>query len=259
MLLLLLLPMIAATVRGATYDLPPLPFGLSALKPMISKNTLQIHHGKHHAKYVDTLNSLVAGTVLENQPLETIIKESYKSNRAIFNNAAQAWNHSFYWKCMKPKGGGAPDENTHKQLCDKIKASFGSYENFRKQFTEAANTAFGSGWAWLVSDRKGNLSVTKTIGADNPMVAPGKLIPILTCDVWEHAYYLDYANLRPSYVDTFLDKLVNWAFVAENLERAMDSGRNWSWYHYWACSNLILIIRVNENHHFNNCNLLIKR
>lgn len=129
---------------------------------------------------------------------------------------------------MKPKGGGAPDENKNKQLCDKINASFGSYDNFRKQFAEAANTAFGSGWAWLVSDGKGNLSVTKTIGADNPMVAPGKRIPILTCDVWEHAYYLDYANLRPSYVDTFLDKLVDWKFVAENLERALDSGRTWS-------------------------------
>jgi Fe-Mn family superoxide dismutase len=227
--LLILLSILAVAVHGATYDLPPLPFGLSALKPMISKNTLQIHHGKHHAKYVDTLNSLVAGTSLENQPLEFIIKASCKSDKAIFNNAAQAWNHSFYWKCMKPKGGGAPDESKHKQLCDKINASFGSYANFRKQFAEAANTAFGSGWAWLVSDGKGNLSVMKTIGADNPMVASGaKRIPILTCDVWEHAYYLDYANLRPSYVDTFLDKLVNWDFVAENLERALDSGRNWS-------------------------------
>lgn len=130
---------------------------------------------------------------------------------------------------MKPNGGGAPDESKHKQLCDKINTSFGSYANFRKQFAEAANTAFGSGWAWLVSDGKGNLSVMKTIGADNPMVASGtKRIPILTCDVWEHAYYLDYANLRPSYVDTFLEKLVNWEFVAENLDRAMDSGRNWS-------------------------------
>lgn len=129
---------------------------------------------------------------------------------------------------MKPKGGGAPDEHKHKQLCDKITKSFGSYANFRKQFAEAANTAFGSGWAWLVSDGKGNLSVMATIGADNPMVASGKRIPILTCDVWEHAYYLDYANLRPSYVDTFLDKLVNWEFVAENLERSIDSGRNWS-------------------------------
>lgn len=226
--LLILLSILTIAAHGTTYDLPPLPFGISALKPMIGKKTLQIHHGKHHAKYVNTLNTLVAGTSLENQPLEKIIKASYKSKPAIFNNAAQAWNHSFYWKCMKPKGGGAPDEHKHKQLCDKITKSFGSYANFRKQFAEAANTAFGSGWAWLVSDGKGNLSVMATIGADNPMVASGKRIPILTCDVWEHAYYLDYANLRPSYVDTFLDKLVNWEFVAENLERSIDSGRNWS-------------------------------
>lgn len=231
-LLILLLPILAVAAHGssATYELPPLPFGISSLKPIIGKNTLRIHHGKHHAKYVNTLNALVAGTSLENQSLEHIIKASYKSKQsAIFNNAAQAWNHSFYWRCMKPKGGGAPSESECKQLlCDKIDASFGSYANFRKQFAEAANTAFGSGWAWLVSDAKGNLSVMKTIGADNPMVTSGKRIPILTCDVWEHAYYLDYANLRPSYVDAFLDKLVNWEFVEENLERAMDSGRNWS-------------------------------
>lgn len=226
--LLFLSILVVAANAGATYDLPPLPFGTSALKPMIGKKTLQIHHGKHHAKYVNTLNALVAGTSLENQTLEKIIKASYKKMPAIFNNAAQAWNHSFYWKCLTPKGGGIPDENKHtKLLVEKINASFGSYAEFRKQFAEAANTAFGSGWAWLVSDSKGNLSVVKTIGADNPMTSSG-CIPILTCDVWEHAYYLDYANLRPSYVDTFLDKLVNWEFVAENLERAVNSGRNWS-------------------------------
>jgi Fe-Mn family superoxide dismutase len=226
LLLLFLSILVVAANAGATYDLPPLPFGTSALKPMIGKKTLQIHHGKHHAKYVNTLNALVAGTSLENQTLENIIKASYKKKPTIFNNAAQAWNHSFYWKCLTPKGGGVPDENKHtKLLVEKINASFGSYAEFRKQFAEAANTAFGSGWAWLVSDRNGNLSVVKTIGADNPMTSGG--IPILTCDVWEHAYYLDYANLRPSYVDTFLDKLVNWEFVAENLERAVDSGRNW--------------------------------
>jgi Fe-Mn family superoxide dismutase len=220
---------VTANAGGATYDLPPLPFGTSALKPMIGKRTLQIHHGKHHAKYVNTLNALVAGTTLENQTLENIIKTSYKTKKqAIFNNAAQAWNHSFYWKCLKPKGGGIPDDNKHAQLVEKIHASFGSYAEFRKQFADAANTAFGSGWAWLVSDRKGNLSVVKTIGADNPMVTSNGKFPVLTCDVWEHAYYLDYANLRPSYVDTFLDKLVDWEFVADNLERAVDSGRNWS-------------------------------
>lgn len=229
LLLIFLSTLVVAANAGATYDLPPLPFGTSALKPMIGKKTLEIHHGKHHAKYVNTLNALVAGTSLENQTLEKIIKASYKKKPTIFNNAAQAWNHSFYWKCLTPKGGGVPDEKKHtKLLVEKINASFGSYDEFRKKFAEAANTAFGSGWAWLVSDRKGNLSVVKTIGAENPMVTSGGRIPILTCDVWEHAYYLDYANLRPSYVDTFLDKLVNWEFVAENLERAVDSGRNWS-------------------------------
>jgi len=219
----------ANTGTTLTYDLPPLPFGTSALKPMIGKKTLETHHGKHHAKYVSTLNALVAGTSLEHQTLEKIMKASYKnkSKPAIFNNAAQAWNHSFYWNCLKPNGGGVPNTNQHAKLVEKINASFGSFSEFRKQFADAANTAFGSGWAWLASDRKGNLSVVKTIGADNPITSGG-LIPILTCDVWEHAYYLDYANLRPSYVDAFLDKLVNWEFVAENLERAIDSGRNWS-------------------------------
>ena len=229
----------ANTGTTLTYDLPPLPFGTSALKPMIGKKTLETHHGKHHAKYVNTLNALVAGTSLEHQTLEKIMKASYKNKNkskpatatatAIFNNAAQAWNHSFYWNCLKPNGGGVPNTNQHAKLVEKINASFGSFSEFRKQFADAANTAFGSGWAWLASDRKGNLSVVKTIGADNPITSGGGgLIPILTCDVWEHAYYLDYANLRPSYVDAFLDKLVNWEFVAENLERAVDSGRNWS-------------------------------
>ena len=231
LLLLLLSIIVVATnhvVAATTYDLPPLPFGLSSLKPSIGKRTLQIHHGKHHAKYVNTLNDLVAGTSLENKSLEQIIKTSYKQGKtAIFNNAAQSWNHSFYWKCIKPKGGGLPNEIKHAKLVEKINSSFGSYAEFRKQFANAANTAFGSGWAWLVTDRKGNLSIIKSIGADNPMVL-GNKIPILTCDVWEHAYYLDVANLRPTYVDAFLDKLVNWEFVDENLERALDSGNNWS-------------------------------
>ena len=179
-------------VAAKTYDLPPLPFGTSSLKPMISKRTLTIHHDMHHAKYVNTLNDLVSGTSLENQSLEYIIKTSYKHKQtSIFNNAAQAWNHSFYWKCLTPNnGGGTPDEIKHAKLLESINKSFVSYGEFRKQFCNAANTAFGSGWAWLVADRKGNLSIMKTIGADNPIVvASGKYIPILTCDVWEHAYY----------------------------------------------------------------------
>jgi Fe-Mn family superoxide dismutase len=217
----LLVSALIAVAAGETYELPPLPYDKSALKPLISAKTLEIHHGKHHAKYVDTLNSMVKGTDLENQPLEKIMKVSYyKKNQALFNNAAQAWNHSFYWKCMKQKGGGIPSG----KLAQAIETSFGSFAVFRKQFVEAANTAFGSGWAWLISDTKGNLSVVKTIGADNPLVTSPGSVPILTCDVWEHAYYLDYQNMRPTYVDTFLDKLVNWDYVAENLELAMESG-----------------------------------
>jgi superoxide dismutase, Fe-Mn family len=204
---------------GATYDLPSLPYNTSDLQPLISSKTLEIHHGKHHAKYVNTMNSMVAGTHLENQSLIKIMKESYNSNVPLFNNAAQSWNHSFYWKCMKPKGGGVPSG----RLLKSIEASFGSFAEFRKQFTDAANSAFGSGWAWLVY-KNGALSVTKTIGADNPIVTLPGSIPILTCDVWEHAYYLDYQNMRPTYVDLFLDNLVNWDYVAENLERAIESG-----------------------------------
>jgi Fe-Mn family superoxide dismutase len=206
-------------VSGATYDLPSLPYNTSDLQPLISSKTLEIHHGKHHAKYVNTMNSMVAGTHLENQSLIKIMKESYNSNVPLFNNAAQTWNHSFYWKCMKPKGGGVPSG----RLLKSIEASFGSFAEFRKQFTDAANSTFGSGWAWLVY-KNGALSVTKTIGADNPIVTSPGSIPILTCDVWEHAYYLDYQNMRPTYVDLFLDNLVNWDYVAENLERAIESG-----------------------------------
>lgn len=217
----LLVSALIAAAAGATYELPPLPYSKSALQPLIGSKTLEIHHGKHHAKYVDTLNSMVEGTDLENQTLEKIMKASYKKNQMLFNNAAQSWNHSFYWKCMKPKGGGIPTG----RLAQAIEASFGSFNEFRTQFAEAANTAFGSGWAWLVCDCKGNLSVVKTTGADNPLVTSPGSVPILTCDVWEHAYYLDYQNMRPTYVDAFLDKLVNWDYVAESLERAMESGQ----------------------------------
>lgn len=209
---------IAAPVAAVEH--PPLPYADSALEPYISQRTLQIHHGKHHAKYVNTANSMIKGTPYEKKDIQDIIKETEGTNRNLFNNAAQSWNHAFYWKCMKPKGGGVPKG----VLLEKIKHSFGSFEKFRKQFAEAGNTAFGSGWAWLVySSNDNKLSVTKTIGAGNPMCTPG-MIPLLTMDVWEHAYYLDYQNRRDSYVDVFLDKLVNWDFVQENLQRAMDAG-----------------------------------
>jgi Fe-Mn family superoxide dismutase len=203
---------------AAEHELPQLPYGYTALQPMISAQTLRVHHDKHHAKYVDTTNSLIAGTNLESQSLEEIIKSSFKKDQGLFNNAAQSWNHAFYWKCMKRNGGGQPKS---KKLLELIVASFGSFDNFKKEFAAAGNTAFGSGWAWLVYNSKTKkLLVTKTIGADNPMTTASQH-PILTMDVWEHAYYLDYQNMRPTYVDAFLNKLVNWDFVQENLLQAM--------------------------------------
>ena len=202
--------------------LPPLPYKDTALQPYISKKTLSFHHGKHHAKYVATTNSMIQGTEMETfESLEALVLHAHASkNTGLFNNAAQSWNHAFYWKCMAPPkagGGGKPAG----KLADLIDASFGSFEEFYKQFSDAGNTAFGSGWAWLVyNTKKQTLVVEKTIGAGNPMTTPGS-VPILCMDVWEHAYYLDYQNLRPSYVETFLDKLVNWDFVAENLQKAM--------------------------------------
>uniref|UniRef100_A0A7S4WK62 Superoxide dismutase n=1 Tax=Ditylum brightwellii TaxID=49249 RepID=A0A7S4WK62_9STRA len=206
----------------ATTELPPLPYGYKALEPIIGRRTLEIHHDKHHAKYVNTMNLMISGTNLESMSLEDIIKTAAKTkNQALFNNAAQAWNHAFYWKCMSPNGGGSPQG----KLAEMIISSFGSVQDFLDQFAEMGNTAFGSGWAWLVYDqKKKTLSVTKTIGADNPMTRDG-LIPILTMDVWEHAYYLDYQNLRPSYIEKFLAKLVNWDYVSDNLERAMSTGQ----------------------------------
>lgn len=217
----------ADTPSSTPLQLPPLPYSDTALEPFISQRTLQIHHGKHHAKYVTTTNSMLAGMedqLAKTASLEDIILQAHKTqNQGLFNNAAQSWNHAFYWKCMTPGGGGAPPKKG--LLEKKLKESFGSYDDFRQQFSAAGNTAFGSGWAWLVfSSSTGTLSVEKTIGAGNPMTSPGS-IPILCMDVWEHAYYLDYQNLRPTYVDTFLDKLINWDFVTANLERAMESGR----------------------------------
>ncbi|MCT0215068.1 superoxide dismutase [Synechococcus sp. CS-1330] len=197
------------------HTLPALPYGLDALEPNISRSTLEFHHGKHHAAYVTNLNNLVAGTDLEAKSLEeTITAVAGDAGKAgVFNNAAQVWNHSFYWQCMKPGGGGQPSG----ALADKINADFGSYEAFVEQFKTAGATQFGSGWAWLVLDG-GTLKVTKTANADLPLAHGQKAL--LTMDVWEHAYYLDYQNRRPDYMTTYLEKLVNWDFVAANLAAA---------------------------------------
>jgi Fe-Mn family superoxide dismutase len=197
------------------YQLPTLPFDYTALEPCISKSTLEFHHDKHHAAYVNNFNNAVAGTDLDSKSLEEVITvtATNPSQAGIFNNAAQAWNHSFYWQCMKPSGGGTPSGS----LADKIKADFGSFDKFVEAFKTAGATQFGSGWAWLVLDH-GTLKVTKTSNADNPLTA-GQT-PLLTMDVWEHAYYLDYQNKRPDYINDFLGKLVNWDFVAENLAKA---------------------------------------
>ena len=197
------------------HTLPALPYDLDALEPHISRATLEFHHGKHHAAYVTNLNNLISGTELEESSLEeVIVAVAGDANKAgIFNNAAQVWNHSFYWQCIKPAGGGAPSG----PLLDKITADLGSFEAFVEQFKAAGATQFGSGWAWLVLDN-GSLKVTKTPNADLPL-AHGQTA-LLTMDVWEHAYYLDYQNRRPDYMTTFLEKLVNWDFVAANLAAA---------------------------------------
>ena len=197
------------------HQLPELPYGLDALEPHISRQTLEFHHGKHHAAYVTNLNKLIEGGDLEGKSLEEVILAvaGHATKAGVFNNAAQVWNHSFYWQCIKPGGGGAPTG----ALADKIAADFGSFEAFTEQFKTAGATQFGSGWAWLVLDG-GTLKITKTANADLPLAHGQKAL--LTMDVWEHAYYLDYQNRRPDYMTTYLDKLVNWEFVAANLAAA---------------------------------------
>jgi len=192
--------------------LAPLPYPDAALAPVISANTISFHYGKHHKAYVDNLNKLIAGTELANMTLEKIISTTTgKADKtAIFNNAAQAWNHAFYWHCLSPNGGGEPPAI----LKHKIEASFGTVDNCKKELANAAMTQFGSGWAWLVLDGD-KLKVVKTGNAETPLTAGTK--PILTIDVWEHAYYLDYQNRRADYAGAVLDKLINWNFAAENL------------------------------------------
>lgn len=195
-----------------TITLPELPYEKNALEPHISSNTLNFHHGKHHNAYVTNLNKLVEGTNLANETLEDIIKKTANdSDKAgVFNNAAQVWNHTFYWQSMKPRGGGLPSGD----IAEKISTDFGNYENFIEQLKNAGLNQFGSGWAWLVL-KNNKLEVIKTSNADTPLAYDIK--PLLTVDVWEHAYYLDYQNGRGNYLDAFINNLINWEFVNSNL------------------------------------------
>jgi Fe-Mn family superoxide dismutase len=199
-----------SAITRAALELKSPPYALDALEPHMSKSTLEFHWGKHHRAYLDNMNKQIAGTPLEGKALEEIVAASWNKGAPtpVFNNAAQVWNHTFYWESMKPNGGGAPSG----ALGDAIARDFGSLDEFKTQFKAAGATQFGSGWAWLVTDKAGKLSIEKTPNAVTPVVE-GKT-PILTMDVWEHAYYLDVQNRRPDYMTTFVDKLVNWEAVA---------------------------------------------
>jgi Fe-Mn family superoxide dismutase len=194
------------------HSLPPLPYAEDALDPVISADTLRLHYGKHHKGYVDTLNKLIAGSELADLSLEQLINETAgKADKAaIFNNAAQTWNHTFYWRSLRAKGGGEPPAS----LKQKIEATFGTVEACKKELATAATAQFGSGWAWLVLEGD-KLKVVKTGNAENPLTRGAK--PLLVIDVWEHAYYIDYQNRRADYVNAVLDKLVNWSFAADNI------------------------------------------
>jgi Fe-Mn family superoxide dismutase len=194
---------------------PPLPFAEGALAPVISANTLGFHYGKHHKAYVDNLNNLVKGGEFEGQSLEAIIKATAgKADKAgVFNNAAQVWNHTFYWNCLKPNGGGKPSG----RIAQMIDSDLGGYDKFKADFAQTCVTQFGSGWGWLVAEG-GKLKLVKTPNAENPMVKGQTAL--LTIDVWEHAYYLDYQNRRPDHVNAVIDKLLNWDFAAQNLAKA---------------------------------------
>ena len=204
-----------STAAPESITLPPLPYAEDALAPVISGRTISFHYGKHHKAYVDTLNQLIAGTEFAGRPLDAIVKATAgkSEHTAIFNNAAQAWNHAFYWRCLSPTGGGRPDG----VLEERIARDFGGFDRFRKAFSEAAVTQFGSGWAWLVDDES-KLKVVKTGNADVPFIH-GQT-PLLAIDVWEHAYYLDYQNRRIDYVNAAIDKLLNWEFAEQALAYA---------------------------------------
>ncbi len=195
------------------FTLMALPYADDALAPVISANTIGFHYGKHHKTYVDNLNNLVKGTDLEGRSLEDVVMATAgKADKApLFNNSAQIWNHDFYWKSLKPNGGGVPTG----KVADRINESFGSFEEFKKQLSATTVSQFGSGWGWLVADSAGKLKVVKTGNAEVPMTQGLK--PLLTIDVWEHAYYLDHQNRRADYVNAVIDKLLNWEFAAQNL------------------------------------------
>ena len=188
------------------HKLPELPYALDALAPHISKETLEFHYGKHHQTYITNLNNLIKGTEFEGMSLEEITR---KSSAGMFNNAAQVWNHTFYWMGLSPKGGGEPSG----ALADAINKKWGSFAKFKEEFTKTAVGTFGSGWGWLVKKADGSLDLVSTSNAGTPLIGADK--PLLTCDVWEHAYYVDYRNARPKYVEAFWN-LVNWEFVAKN-------------------------------------------
>ncbi|MCX8514070.1 MAG: superoxide dismutase [Fe] [Burkholderiales bacterium] len=188
------------------HKLPVLPYQLDQLAPYLSKETLEFHYGKHHQTYITNLNNLIKGTEFENLSLEEIIK---KSNGGVFNNAAQIWNHTFYWHCLTPNSAQAPSG----KLLEAINKKWGSFEEFKKAFNQTCITTFGSGWGWLVKNASGELELVSTSNAATPLTTAN--IPLLTCDVWEHAYYIDYRNSRPNYLDAFW-KIVNWDFVAKN-------------------------------------------
>jgi Fe-Mn family superoxide dismutase len=200
--------------RGKTMiELPPLPYGESDLAPHISQETISFHYGKHHKAYVDNTNKMIEGTDLASASLEDIVRAAAgkPDKKGLFNNSAQVWNHTFYWKSLSPKGGGQPTG----KLLDRIKSDFGDFAKFREDLAKAAVTQFGSGWAWVLLEG-GKLKIEQTPNAETPITVAGKK-PLLTIDVWEHAYYVDYRNKRPDYVNAVLDKLINWEFAAANL------------------------------------------
>ena len=188
------------------FTLPPLPYEMNALEPHISKETLEYHYGKHHQTYVNNLNNMIAGTEFESASLEEIVR---KSSGGLFNNAAQVWNHTFYWNCLSPNGGGAADG----AVADAINAKWGGFDAFKEEFNKKAAGNFGSGWTWLVKKSDGSVDIVNTDDAETPLTTSD--IPLLTCDVWEHAYYIGYRNARPKYLENFWN-LVNWKFVNEN-------------------------------------------